>query len=118
MLFRSERWSLQEREVARDRRSHPVSDMTNVSTITTRLSDSSITQFPHMFPRLNPFRDDDSEPLLPPVSASSSSMLTTRNTVTRKRLVCLLEEALDISNSIVLDNKRNDTDKERLFQQK
>jgi hypothetical protein len=92
-------------------REHRIVSTTNGSTAS--FSDSTVQRPIPSFPRLDPFLAGNEQ---------VSSSLTTRNVVSRARLVGVLQEALDISNSIALDatnnNDADDTGKERSFRGK
>ena len=118
-----ERWSLFQEElrgVAGDRSSDPqpvpstvnrnvaTADSARTSSAHHHLSHQVPTPFsPPMFPRLDPF-DDSESPLAPVAAVPSLSLLSSNNNprMSRIRLFCILEEALDISHSIVLENDK------------
>jgi hypothetical protein len=107
-----ERWyTLREERNARDRIRRSL--VLTHDTTGTRTSHSSIPRRLPMFPRFNPFLPEDDEPCASSASPSSGS---TRTVVSRARLVSVLQEALDISDSINVDatptnNNYNDTSK-------
>ena len=105
-----EQWSLQELvgRVSRNHhhRHHAVVNRIYGNNDTTRITDSSMPRLPPTFPRLGALHE-----LEYPASASAS--VSTPNIGSRSRLVSVLQEALEISNSIILDDSNknsNDTD--------